>query len=120
MPSGLESQCPSVAHVAQSFDLSSHTVEHTPQVAAHSAIIMAGFLTHSSSSAQMAHAVAFLSAQPPSALHVARPQLDGHAFIVCPGLLTHSPSLAHPGQSSCVSLHAPWHTPHVTGQLRFM
>ena len=120
MPSGLASHCPSVAHVGQSFALSSQATVHTPHVAAHSAIIIAGFFTHSSSSAQMAHAVAFLSAQPPSALQVARPQDVGHVLSVWPGLLTHSPSFAQPGQSSWTSLQRPLHTPQVTGQFMFM
>merc|ERR1719390_248519 len=75
---------------------------------------------HSSSRAQMAHAVWFLSVQPVSALHTSMPQLVGQALSVWPGLLTHSPSFAHPGQSSCVSLHAGLHTPHETGQCMFM
>merc|ERR1719230_2326572 len=120
MPSALDSHSPSVAHLRQSLDLSSHATVHTPHVAEHSCIIIPGFLMHSSSRAQMAHAVAFLSAQPVSALHVAMPHETGQALSVWPGLLTHSPSFAHPGQSSCVSLQSPLHTPHVTGQLRFM
>jgi hypothetical protein len=47
-------------------------------------------------------------------------QLFGQALSAWPGFFTHSPSRDQPGQLSCVSRHAPSHTPQLTGQCMFM
>merc|ERR1719478_1317466 len=77
-----------------------------------------GFLRHSSFTSRIAHAVEFVSLHESPASQT--PHENGHILRVYPGLFEHSPSFAQPGQSSCVSLHAPPHTPHETGQFMFM
>merc|ERR1719160_2272038 len=77
-----------------------------------------GFFRHSSFTSQIAHAVELVSAHDDETSQT--PHENGHIFSVYPGLFEHSPPFAQPGQSSCVSLHAPLHTPHETGQFMFM
>mmetsp|Transcript_15403 Transcript_15403/g.39683 ORF Transcript_15403/g.39683 Transcript_15403/m.39683 type:complete len:217 (-) Transcript_15403:106-756(-) len=112
MEPGFFSHSPLAAQSGQAHSLSVHTGRHTPHVFGQSRRTAPGLALHSSSP-QMAHCVAFLSSH---ALAVQRSHDCGHLASTNPGFSWHWPAAAHPGQSSCVSLHSSRQTPQDTGQ----